>query len=164
MHINQNLEVIDPNVPYLHNGVQHPKSIFRLWERREKAAIGVFEVEHESVPDGMRATGWLYAIVGDYATATPVLEPEQEQGVYVPQSVSRAQGKVALIMFSMWDSVLAYVDSIEDPTEKLLAETALYDTQEWRRDSPFLIECSAAMGMGPADLDELFLAAAEVEL
>lgn len=83
---------------------------------------------------------------------------------HVPESVSRAQGKAALILAGAWDAVTQYAGEIEDPITKLLAETALYDTQEWRRDSPFLVECAAALGMSSEDLDELFINAAEIEL
>lgn len=87
-----------------------------------------------------------------------------ETVVMVPENVSRAQGKAALILAGTWDAVTQYVEGIEDNTTKLLAETALYDTQEWRRDSPFLVECAAALGMSSEDLDELFINAAEIEL
>ena len=90
--------------------------------------------------------------------------PETETPTYVPEAVSRAQGKAALILAGLWDAVTQYVEGIEDNTTKLLAETALYDTQEWRRDSPFLVECAAALGMSSEDLDELFINAAEIKL
>ena len=164
MHINQDLEQINTFEPYLHEGVQHPKSIFKLWDRDEKAAIGIYEVVHEPVPDGLIATEWSYKIEGNYALATPTLEQKPEPLVEVPEKVSRAQGKVALIMAGQWDSVVAYVEGIEDTTTKLLAETALCDTQEWTRDSPFLTECAEVIGMSKEDLDNLFIAAEQVKL
>lgn len=164
MHINQNLEQINTFEPYLHEGVQHPKSIFKLWSRDEKAAIGIYEVVHEPVPEGLIATEWSYKIVDNYALATPTLVQKPEPVVVVPEKVSRAQGKAALILAGHWDDVVAYVNSIGDPTTKLLAETALNDTQEWRRDSPFLIECADAIGLTEEDLDNLFVAAEQVKL
>ena len=82
----------------------------------------------------------------------------------VPQSVSRAQGKAALIGAGLWADVLAFVEAIEDPTEKALAEVALHDTTEWRRDSPFLSQAATSLGMSEADLDDLFMAASEIVL
>lgn len=82
----------------------------------------------------------------------------------VPQSVSRAQGKAALIQAGLWSAIVAYVNAIEDETERLLAETALYDTGTYDRSSPFLNTAAAALGMTDADLDELFRMAAAIQL
>lgn len=82
----------------------------------------------------------------------------------VPAQVSRAQGKAALITAGLWDSVVAYVAGIADVTERALAEVALYDTQDWRRDSPFLATAAAALGLTDQQLDDLFVAAAAIVL
>lgn len=82
----------------------------------------------------------------------------------VPQSVSRAQGKAALISAGLWADVLAFVASIPDPTQKALAEVALNDTAEWRRDSPFLAQAAAAIGLDETGLDALFMTASEIVL
>lgn len=82
----------------------------------------------------------------------------------VPDFVSRAQGKAALIQAGKWPNVLAYVEGIEDATERALAEVALNDTQTWRRDSPFLASVTAALGLSDAEVDDLFIAAAKIEL
>lgn len=81
-----------------------------------------------------------------------------------PAVVSRAQGKAALIQAGLWDQVLAYVESIADPTEKALADVALNDTTEWRRDSAFLNAAAAAIGLTPAQLDGLFIAAGQIKI
>src|SRR5690606_32435424 len=60
----------------------------------------------------------------------PATEPE----IPVPHQVTRAQGKAALIVAGLWDDVLAYVEAIDDPQEKLLALVALNDTTHWNRD------------------------------
>src|SRR5690606_8687705 len=91
--------------------------------------------------------------------------PEQpEQPDPVPYSVTRAQGKAALIQAGMWPAVLALVDGIEDPTEKALADVALNDTLDWRRDSPFLNQAAAAIGLNEKQLDDLFIAASKIAL
>lgn len=82
----------------------------------------------------------------------------------VPQSVSRAQGKAALIMAGKWDAVLQFVDGIADPAEKALAEVALNDTLDWRRDSPFLNTAAAAIGLTTEQLDDLFVTASAIAL
>ena len=82
----------------------------------------------------------------------------------VPQMVSRAQGKVALIQAGLWAQVLSFVAAIDDPLQKAVAEVALNDTSEWRRDSPFLAQAGAALGLTAEHLDDLFVAAAQVTL
>ena len=82
----------------------------------------------------------------------------------VPQSISRAQGKVALIQAGMWPQVLAFVGAMTDPTAKAMAEVALNDTTEWRRDSPFLVGYAASLQLSELQLDELFTAAAQIAL
>ena len=81
-----------------------------------------------------------------------------------PESVTRAQGKAALITAGLWSGVMSFVASIPDPTERALAEVALHDTQEWRRSSPFFNAAATALGLTGEQLDALFLAASKIEL
>ena len=82
----------------------------------------------------------------------------------VPQMVSRAQGKLALIGAGLGPAAIAFVDGITDPTQRAYAEVALHDTQEWRRDSPFLASAAAALNLSEAQLDELFITAGGLQL
>ena len=91
-------------------------------------------------------------------------EPAPVQTPSVPQSVSRAQGKLALIQAGLWPAVIAFVDGITDPAQKAYAEVALNDTQEWRRDSPFLASAAAALDLSEEQLDTLFITAKELQL
>lgn len=81
----------------------------------------------------------------------------------VPQSISRAQGKAMLIQAGLWDAAKAFVAAIPDVTERALAEVALYDTQDWRRDSPFLNAAAAALGITSERMDEMFIVARGIE-
>lgn len=118
------------------------------------------------LPDGTYST-----IVADQAFidahfpgAELVPEPAPVQASVVPQSVSRAQGKLALIGAGLWPAALAFVEGITDPTQRAYAEVALHDTQEWRRDSPFLASAAAALNLSEAQLDELFITAGGLQL
>ena len=82
----------------------------------------------------------------------------------VPESVTRAQGKAALITAGLWPGVLAFVAAIPDPIERALAEVALNDTQQWHRSSPFFNAAADALGLTGEQLDALFLAASKIEL
>lgn len=95
-----------------------------------------------------------------FASAQPSTTPTQ----VIPQEITRAQGKAALIMAGMWDGVLAYVASIEDPVQRSLAEVALHDTLTWQRASPFLTTAAAVLGMASEQLDDLFVTASGIQL
>lgn len=110
-----------------------------------------------------------YAAIGGtwdgtaFGPAAPGPAPEPETPA-VPESVTLAQGKVALIQEGLWPSVLEYVASIEDPTARTLAEVALNDTKDWKRTSPFLNAAAAYIGLSDAQLDELFRTASAIQL
>jgi len=82
----------------------------------------------------------------------------------VPQSITRAQGKAALIQSGLWAGVLQYVAAIADETERALAEVALHDTLEWQRSSPFLNAAATGLGLDANALDALFVMAQGIEL
>lgn len=82
----------------------------------------------------------------------------------IPQQVTRAQGKVVLIQMGLWPQVVAYVDAIQDPLQKAIAEVAVYETLHWQRNSPFLNEAATALGITQEQMDQLFIAASEVML
>ena len=91
-------------------------------------------------------------------------EPEPVEVSVVPQSVSRAQGKLALIGAGLWPAAIAFVEGITDPVQRAYAEVALHDTQEWRRDSPFLASAAAALDLSEEQLDTLFITAGGLQL
>jgi hypothetical protein len=82
----------------------------------------------------------------------------------VPNVVTRAQGKAALILANKWNGVLDYVESVKDASEKSLSLVALNDTVDWHRDSPFLNSAASAIGLTDKDLDDLFIAASKIIL
>ena len=88
-------------------------------------------------------------------------EPEPEP---VPQQITRAQGKAALIMQGLWGAVLDYVAAIQDPIQRALAEVALNDTLTWERSSPFLNAAAAGLCLTGEQLDALFIQAAGIAL
>lgn len=102
--------------------------------------------------------------IGDLYIDGEFVKADIEPVKVVPESVSRAQGKYVLIQMGLWQQVLDFVGSIEDPRDQALAEVALNDTQEWRRDSSFLNQCAQALGLTDELLDDLFIAAELVQL
>lgn len=89
--------------------------------------------------------------------------PADQTPVAIPEEISRAQGKAALIQAGMWDAVQAFAASITDPTQRALADVALHDTQTWKRSSPFLNTAAEGLGLSQAQLDDLFVKAAAIE-
>ena len=55
------------------------------------------------------------------AELLPEPEPVPVQTSGVPQSVSRAQGKLALIQAGLWPAAIAFVEGIADPTQRAYA-------------------------------------------
>ena len=84
--------------------------------------------------------------------------------ITVPSQVTRAQGKLALMRFGYWQPVLDYVDNIDDAEQRAIAETALNDTQHWRRDSAFLAQCAQAIGLTQSEVTDLFIFASQIEV
>ena len=101
------------------------------------------------------------AYPGRWRLAAAPLEPAAPPAV--PEKVTRAQGKAALVRAGLWGQVIAYIKTLKSD-EKLLAEIALNDTNEWERGSPFLLAVAKHLGFSAEKLDELFAAAAEIEL
>lgn len=81
-----------------------------------------------------------------------------------PGSITRAQGKAALIQRGLWPSVLNYANSIEDETDRQLADVALNDTADWQRSSPFLNAAAQTLGLTGEQIDDLFIEASQIQL
>lgn len=75
----------------------------------------------------------------------------------VPQFISFAQGKRAMIRRGYWQAANDFVDSIEDETERLLAQSALHDPQEFHRTSPFLNYLAGVLEISDSEIDEMFI-------
>lgn len=118
------------------------------------------EYQDIPIPPGKRIASYTYVIDGYVAIATPVFE---DIPVYIPESVSRAQGKAALLNAGLLEMVENYIDSLTGE-EKIRASLAFNETTEWRRDSPFLAQAASALGLSEQQLDNLFLVASNIVL
>ena len=159
---------------YIHTATQQVESISAI-----RAAN-----PNMSIPDGADLASLGYAQI---LPASPVQAPGPNQQVVqrspqfldgqwrevyelvdvppqVPQQITRAQGKAALITVGLWGAVTAHVAAIPDAKERALAEVALHDTLNWQRSSPFLNEAAAGLGMTSSQLDDLFILASGIEL
>jgi hypothetical protein len=81
--------------------------------------------------------------------------------VVVPQSVSRAQGLIALEMAGYLSLIEAYLADPSTPKVKVLA---FNNAQTFERNSPMLAEFAAMLSLTEADVDNLFITAGQVVL
>lgn len=88
---------------------------------------------------------------------------EEARKAAVPQVISRAQGKATLKLAGLWDGAMAFVETLSGP-QRILADAALNDAGEWRRDSEFLQICAAGLSLSDLDLDNLFTQAGQIKL
>jgi hypothetical protein len=104
-----------------------------------------------------------YQEIQEWIASGGIVEEYVEPKI-VPQTVTKAQGKAALIQAGYWQAVLDFVETIPDPTQKLMAQVALNDTTEWKRTSPFLMSAAEEIELTEAQLDQLFITASGIEL
>ncbi len=87
-------------------------------------------------------------------------EPADVPTVIVPQSVTRRQGRLALLEVDKLDQVEAFIDAIVDPIERRAAQIE-YEADTWDRGNPRLQSLWTGMGGTEAELDALFVSASK---
>lgn len=107
----------------------------------------------------------------DYVAAFPdreadwdALEASQNQqpiAPTVPQSLSRAQARAALILAGLIDQVQPAIDTIADPLQRALVQNDWDNRSTFDRDNPTLLSLSSALGLTDAQLDGLFIEGAK---
>lgn len=78
----------------------------------------------------------------------------------VPEAVTRFQARAALAQAGLLDSVTAMM---EHPGTPLIVKLAWTDALEFRRHSTTVLSLAGAIGMSSAQLDALFISAAQIE-
>lgn len=96
------------------------------------------------------------AAAGDFGEIAEYVEPPP----VVPVSVTAAQGGIALIQAGLMDDVQAVVDAPETPAEVKWAWT---HAQDWQRNSPALNYLADQAGITQTQMDDLFIAAAQIQ-
>ena len=120
----------------------------------DNTVINTIEVESiDFMPNLIEATtggiGWRY----ENGELLPpiIVEPEQP----VPVSVSRRQGRLALLSKELLDDVEATIAGIEDPVQHRAAQIE-YEADTWDRSNAFLQTMWTNLGGDAAGLDDLF--------
>ena len=74
----------------------------------------------------------------------------------VPQSITRAQARAALIVSGLIGLVQPAIDAIEDPVQRALAQNDWDERLHFERSNPTLLSLAASLGWNDDQLDELF--------
>ena len=96
---------------------------------------------------------------GEFGAIEPYT-PDLDPGPAIPHSVTRRQGRLALLEVGKLDQVEAMIAAIEDPTERRAAEIE-YEADTWERSNAFLQAMWAQLGGTESELDALFVLASE---
>ena len=87
---------------------------------------------------------------------------EAKRKVSVPTSVTRRQAKQALLLKGLLGNVRPAIDAISDATQRAMIQIEWDDSQVFERDRPALIAIGSALGLTIAQLDDLFIGAAQL--
>ncbi len=87
---------------------------------------------------------------------------EAKRKASVPASVTRRQAKQALLLNDLLGNVQPAIDAIPDPTQRAMIQIEWDDSQEFERNRPALIALGSALGLTSAQLDDLFIGAAQL--
>lgn len=88
----------------------------------------------------------------------------------VPAEVARWQAKLVLMRTpgpngtNLWDELMAMRAAMADSENAVLLDAALLEVLNWRRTSPTVEWAAQQLGLSSAQVDELFIAAAALEL
>lgn len=118
-------------------------------------AAAVVETEPPVAGQGHRVVESAPVLQGDQWVQTWTVE-----ALPVPSVVSRKQARMALVLSEIsLASIQSAIDSIEDSTQRALAQIAWDDAVEYRRDDSFLVLLAGMLGLTDEQLDGLFLLA-----
>lgn len=122
---------------------------------------GAVEITEEYYNELLNGQAAGLAIEPDEA-GYPVLSAPTPTPHGVPVSVTPRQGVEMLIEADLYDSVVAYLDSIPGK-EGEKARNRFARASEFRRDDPLVIAIATAQGMTSEQIDQMFIDAAQYE-
>lgn len=143
------IRAVEANVP----GAEH---MVNFWVAREvlqknPEILGPPQMLEWGVPDTQEPT---YEQIAQWVAALPPLPAP------IPQSVTRRQGRLALLDVGLLDAVEHAIGVIEDPAQKRAAQIE-YEADTWERGNSFLQSMWARLGGTETELDALFINASE---
>ena len=102
-----------------------------------------------------------------YSDLTLVSQEEIEElgdvvKILIPKSISKRQARQQLIIKGLYGNIQPIIDSIEDPTQRLLTQVFWEDSNTFERNNPTLVELGTALGLTEAELDMMFINASKL--
>ena len=82
--------------------------------------------------------------------------------ILIPESISKRQARQQLIIDGLYNNVQPIIDSIEDETQRLLAQVFWEDSNTFERNHPMLIQFGTALGLTEVELDTMFINASKL--
>ena len=82
--------------------------------------------------------------------------------ILIPKSITKRQARQQLIINGLYGNIQPMIDSIEDPTERLLTQVFWEDSNTFERNHPTLVELGTALGLTEAELDMMFINASKL--
>jgi hypothetical protein len=104
---------------------------------------------------------WAVADTVAYAAiqAQIAAEAEAKRLASIPQSVTRAQAKLALLQSGLLSQVQPAIDGIADATQRMAAQIEWDDRLTFERGNGALVNMATMLGMTPTQIDDLFILA-----
>ena len=90
------------------------------------------------------------------------IDIENSSKPVVAASVSRRQGRQALLMQGLLDKVQPIIDAISDTTQKSVAQIYWDDAQDYERGNIWVITIGSALGLSSDQIDSLFITASKL--
>lgn len=85
-----------------------------------------------------------------------------EPKIYVPQTITLRQAREIIIRNGLFNSVEAYINNIEDETERLIARNYWEYSEVFERNHPVLLTLVSALDITDEQLDEMFKEASKL--
>lgn len=101
---------------------------------------------HDENPDYIQYLSWVAA--GGVPDPCPNLP--------VPQSLTRAQARAALIVSGLIDQVQPAIDAIQDPVQRALVQNDWDNRLTFERNNTTLLALSGLLGLADGAIDDLF--------
>lgn len=77
--------------------------------------------------------------------------------------ITRVQFKAVLRLNNLYDAVVAVLDSIPDPKQKVIAQTKFDESETYDRNDSLFLTLGPAVGLSEDDIDSLWLQALEIK-
>lgn len=139
----------------------HPNVSFpAVMDDGTRAAFGMIPVEPTAVPPGKVAVATTAELVEGVWTESHTLEDHPPPPI--PSVVTMRQARLALLAAGLLSQVDNVIDGLEEPGRSAARIEWEYAT-ELRRNHPLVAALGSALELTEQQIDDLFLAASEIE-